>query len=303
MQWLAAVESPPHLKAMVPAMTFSTPQNFFYSWGVWDLSWSYWIWANIAPDTRVKRNLPGPRTEAEARASWTQLESRMQARCRSSHSTSMRDVAPYYLEWLRHPPEDPFWSFAELRGSYGATDAAVLNLSGWHDDNYGPEGATTNFRGLVDARGGQPARAALLIGPWVHGVDATARTQSGEREFGPAAAIDYDAVVLDWMDRHVRGLPTATGLASPVRYFVMGANHWATAESWPPPARPRLICSRRRPRVVPAPWSVNSPGRRPRAERLSSASSSRIPTIRYAIRVRPRGRPRLPRRWSERPMC
>ena len=30
-QWLAAVESPPHLKAMVPAMTFSTPQNFFYT--------------------------------------------------------------------------------------------------------------------------------------------------------------------------------------------------------------------------------------------------------------------------------
>ena len=28
-QWLAAVEAPPHLKAMVPAMTFSTPRNFF----------------------------------------------------------------------------------------------------------------------------------------------------------------------------------------------------------------------------------------------------------------------------------
>jgi putative CocE/NonD family hydrolase len=37
-QWLAAVESPPHLKAMVPAMTFSTPQNFFYAGGTWDLS-------------------------------------------------------------------------------------------------------------------------------------------------------------------------------------------------------------------------------------------------------------------------
>ena len=28
-QWLAAVEQPPHLHAMVPAMTFSTPRNFF----------------------------------------------------------------------------------------------------------------------------------------------------------------------------------------------------------------------------------------------------------------------------------
>ena len=58
-QWLAAMESPPHLKAMVPAMTFSTPQNFFYTWGVWDLSWTYWIWANIAPDERVKQQPAG----------------------------------------------------------------------------------------------------------------------------------------------------------------------------------------------------------------------------------------------------
>jgi putative CocE/NonD family hydrolase len=42
-QWLAAVENPPHLQAMVPAMTFSTPQNFFYSGGIWDLSWIAWI--------------------------------------------------------------------------------------------------------------------------------------------------------------------------------------------------------------------------------------------------------------------
>src|SRR6188474_31649 len=36
-QWLAAVEAPPHLKAMFPAMTFSSPRNFFYAGGVWDL--------------------------------------------------------------------------------------------------------------------------------------------------------------------------------------------------------------------------------------------------------------------------
>ncbi|MDP9064528.1 MAG: CocE/NonD family hydrolase, partial [Pseudomonadota bacterium] len=30
-QWLAAVQNPPHLKAMVPAMTFSSHRNFFYA--------------------------------------------------------------------------------------------------------------------------------------------------------------------------------------------------------------------------------------------------------------------------------
>ena len=52
------VQSPPHLKAMVPAMTFSTPQNFFYAGGTWDMSWIEWIWDNIAWDTRAKKNLP-----------------------------------------------------------------------------------------------------------------------------------------------------------------------------------------------------------------------------------------------------
>ena len=69
-QWLAAVETPPHLKAMVPAMTFSTPQNFFYSYGLWDMSWMEWIWDNIAPDIRSKRNMPGPKTDEEAVAAW-----------------------------------------------------------------------------------------------------------------------------------------------------------------------------------------------------------------------------------------
>ena len=67
-QWLAAVQNPPHLRAMVPAMTFSTPRNFFYAGGTWDMSWIDWIWDNIAWDTRAKKNLPGPRTYREALA-------------------------------------------------------------------------------------------------------------------------------------------------------------------------------------------------------------------------------------------
>ena len=78
-QWLAAVESPPHLKAMVPAMTFSTPRNFFYSGGVFDMSWTAWIWNNIAPDVRVRRGLPGPRTDEEARAAWDRMRDSIQA--------------------------------------------------------------------------------------------------------------------------------------------------------------------------------------------------------------------------------
>ena len=233
-QWLAAVESPPHLEAMVPAMTFSTPQNFFYSGGVWDLSWVQWIWESIAADARARRRQPGA-ANTDGAPPWSAVKTSMLGTLPLDRIEALRDLAPYYIDWIHHPPEDPFWRFAELRNKYGRTRAAVLNLSGWNDDNYGPEGAITNYLGLVAARGGTSSRNALLLGPWVHGVGATARTKFGERDFGRAAAIDYDAVVLSWMDRYLRDSHVTTTEAA--RYFVMGVNQWKTSDSWPPAGR------------------------------------------------------------------
>ena len=237
-QWLAAVESPPHLKAMVPAMTFSTHRNFFYAGGAFDMSWIDWIWNNIAPDIRVKRNIAGPRTYKEAAAAWRKDGLQMQSVVPLSAMDSLQAVAPYYYEWLRHPPDDRWWDWADLTGKYNRTNAAILNLSGWYDDNYGPEGATTNFLGLVAARGGRPKDTALLIGPWVHGVDSTATPKAGEREFAEQSKIDYDRVVLDWMDHYLRDVDNGVGGKPPVRYYVMGAEVWREGPSWPPKATP-----------------------------------------------------------------
>ncbi len=238
-QWLAAVENPPHLKAMVPAMTFSTARNFFYAGGTWDMSWIQWIWDNIAPDVRSKRNLPGPKTPAEARAAWEKTGERMLNELPLSGLAEMRGIAPYYYEWLSHPPNDPWWDWSELRNKYSRVHAAVLNLSGWYDDNYGPEGATTNFAGLLKARAGQnSADTHLLIGPWVHGVDNTEKNKSGEREFARSAAINYDAVVLRWLDHYLRDVDNGVDREPPVRYFVMGADEWREGTAWPPMNQP-----------------------------------------------------------------
>ena len=213
-QWLAAIENPPSLRAMVPAMTFQSPNQFWYSNGVWDNSWASWINANIRED-RVAR-LKG--------------------------DTNFAAIAPWHASWQGRAPEDPFWDFAELRGKYGRTNAAVLNFSAWHDDAYGPHGATGNFAGLVAARGGRPVRVGLVMGPWVHGVPSPNRVSSGERQFGEAASIRYDDIVLDWLDRYVRGAPNGVDRRMPVRVFVMGSNKWIQLNSWPPiQARPDTI--------------------------------------------------------------
>ncbi len=238
-QWLAAVESPPHLKAMVPAMTYATASNFFYSGGVFDLSWIGWIWNYIAPDVRAKKSLPGPRTDDEVAATWKTSGENIRKQLPLSALAELKEVAPYYYEWMRHPPGDPWWEWAELRGKFHKVNAAVLSFSGWYDEAYGPDGATSNFNGLVAVRRGQDElRAAMVMGPWTHGIATIHRTRAGERELGEAARSNYDEMVLRWMDRYVKGIENDVAREKPVRYFVMGENVWREQDSWPPPATP-----------------------------------------------------------------
>lgn len=234
-QWLAAVESPPHLLAMAPAMTFSSPRNFFYSNGIFDLSWLPWIYVNVAPDARRRLGLSGTRDAADAARTWSSVAQEYQSWLPLKDLPWLRQEAPFYFEWLTHPPEDPWWDWAELRGRYSKVSAAVLNLSGWYDDAYGTEGAATNFNGIVQARAGHgDPRAHLLIGPWVHGISSTAARRAGDIDFGPRAVIDYDEVVLDFHDHYLRGMDNQFKDMSPVRHFVMGANDWRDETRWPP---------------------------------------------------------------------
>ena len=241
-QWLAAIESPPHLVAMVPAMTFATPMHFWYTGGVWDGSWLVWTWLNIAPDLRARNGAAGPRTDEAARASWKTEGGAAQASLPLAAMPAFRGVADWYYDWMRHPAYDPWWQWAELTDKYDRVSAAVLNISGWHDEMYGPSGATTNFAGLVAARGGRArdARTQVVIGPWTHG-DDLATTLVGAREMGPAAALDYDALVLDWLDRHVKGVANGVDQRAPVRLYAMGAGKWRESDTWPPPADRRSL--------------------------------------------------------------
>ena len=231
-QWLAAMEKPPHLLAMAPAMTFSSPRRFFYMNGIFDRSWLPWIYQYVAPDARRRLGMP---VGGDAEESWRTVADEYQSFLPLRDLPWLREEAPYYFEWLAHPPEDPWWDWAELRGRYDRVSAAVLNLSGWYDDAYGVEGAATNHNGLVESRKGQEhSRSHLVLGPWVHGAESTMSSRAGELDFGESAAIGYDELVLDFHDHYIRGISNRFATEPPVRYFVMGANEWHDAESWPP---------------------------------------------------------------------
>jgi len=236
-QWFAAVENPPHLKAMVPAMCPSTigPQAIYFG-GVFESDWANWCYVNMSPGNRKKRGLPGPTTIDEAKAQWTKFGGRevIQGWLPTLEMPYLRDTEPYYYTWLERGPYDPWWEWGDFRNKYANVSAAVLHLSGWHDEPYGSEGAITNFVGLMKARADQTdPRTKLILGPWIHGVDATGKEVAGDRKLGPAAKIDYHSIVLDWMDHHVRGIDNDVRNWPGVQAYVMGADAWLTGSNWP----------------------------------------------------------------------
>lgn len=242
-QWLAAVENPPHLKAMVPAMCFSTiGSRFIYFGGVFESAWASWTYLDMSANARLHARLPGPRTLAAAKAEWDKLggDKAIEGWLPSLDMPFLKDSAPYYYAWLEHSPYDPWWNWGDLRDKYHGVSAAVLNLSGWYDEPYGTEGAITNYQGLVASRSGQAdPRTKLLIGPWIHGVDATGQAASGHRRFADAARIDYDQVVLDWLDHYVRGIRNGVRDWPDVKVYVMGDETWRHATTWPLPGTAR----------------------------------------------------------------
>jgi putative CocE/NonD family hydrolase len=226
-QWLAAVEAPPQLRAMAPAMTFSTGRAFCYFGGAFDLSWLQWFYEEIAPDVRRRQGLRGPHTAQQAEREWTsQRDAWLRFRPLRSHP-ALAGVAPAFFEWLDHPDDGPYWDFLRIESRYDRVRIPVLNLSGWHDEGYGPLGATRNFQGTRE-RGGR-----LVIGPWTHGTPTPRKTRVGALDFGPHAGLDYEGLLLRFFDHWLKGVPNGVEREPPVRIFVMGDNAWRDEAEWP----------------------------------------------------------------------
>jgi putative CocE/NonD family hydrolase len=234
-QWLAAMEVPPHLVAIAPAMTFASGRHFFYLGGAFNHDWMRWIALNIAPDVRRRKDLPGPRTYAAAEAEWARSKWAWEEFLPLRDFPAFRDVAPWYYEWLARPDDGPYWDFADVTKAHGRMTVPALNFSSWYDSNYGPLGAIANFTGMR-ARAGTPAARRgqrLILGPWDHGDPKEHETRVGELDFGPNATFDYYGLVIRWHDRWLRGLKNGIDEMPPVRLFVMGENVWRDEDEWP----------------------------------------------------------------------
>jgi putative CocE/NonD family hydrolase len=239
-QWAAAAHGAPALRAIAPMITWDVPDNGVVSRnGVFELgtqgSWN----VQMTLDQIVRRHRGDVRAmglglsnmarefDALVEAGYAELPIE-----RFGPLARLGSEAPftYYVE---HADDPQAQESAGVAHAYDQIDIPALHIGGWYDVFL--NGTLGNFTQLR-SRGRQHQR--LLIGPWTHG---NVSHVQGDLDFGFGSSgylVDLQADLmtfqLQFFDFWLKDSPNGLDAMPPVKYFLMGANMWKVAQTWPP---------------------------------------------------------------------
>jgi putative CocE/NonD family hydrolase len=256
-QWAAARERPPHLKALMPFVTWADAQDGMYMrGGAVELGLTrHWSQLNHIDTTlRRVRGSGDPRAIMAALMRIAGDLDAMPARGYAElpvkgYSVRRDDDALNEFDMGVDRRNDPeYLDLASVAPGYDAlADIPAFHVGGWYDIFLA--GTLKNYRELQQRR---RAPQKLLIGPWTH---TSQDERIGAVHFGFASTaafinlqIDFQSLELRWFDRFLKGIPNGIDQEPPVQIFVMGLNQWRMENEWP------LA------RAVPTPWYLHSAG-------------------------------------------
>jgi putative CocE/NonD family hydrolase len=242
-QYLAAVERPPHLKALSPV---SGPVSFFENciWrhGVFELAWMLTYFNFMARNTLDRKGLlEAQRTTYDSWLSHPEIPLSSVSREACAHipildwAERMRDGAPYFADYLKNSTYSPYWQSMDVRRRLENLDTPMLHVGSWYDafqyDTLALFSGARERAATPDARQAQK----LVMGPWGHLMPYAVPTSkgAGDIDFGAQAKIELHAIQLRWFDRYLKGVRNGIDEEAPVRLFVMGENRWRDENEWP----------------------------------------------------------------------
>jgi putative CocE/NonD family hydrolase len=137
---------------------------------------------------------------------------------------------------LRYVDDEKYWRQFNFETQYDNIDVPIYHMAGWFDIFL--DGSLRNFTGIHKAGKSRATRQnqKLIIGPWSHGPmvhDPAFARYVGEMDFGDQAMLDFNGEMYRWYDHWLNGHSTGILDEPRVRYFLMGANQWQTADTWP----------------------------------------------------------------------
>ena len=246
----AAIERPPHLKAMwvnqggANGNTATLRHN-----GAMELRWLTWA-VTFGTVSREAQRDPA------LRAGLTRAGERMYewlGRLPWRDGDSPLAGLPVYERWARdlyeHGDDGEFWRQPGLNfaAHYDRTaDVPTMYAGSWYDSY--ARATTENYQALS----ARLAEQSLLMGAWTHGEATMDTCVAGDVDLGPGLpvagnlAADLNHLMKRWFDRHLRGR-TGGAADPPVRLFVMGGGpggrtaegrlqhggRWRAEREWP----------------------------------------------------------------------
>lgn len=215
-QWLAAVQNPPHLRAIAPSVTPSDP---FIEWPTGQpipmhISWLHYTSGHVNQNVEA--------------VDWMQVYQHLPL-------LTMDEVIsrslPFWREEVRHAGLSAWYEPIRYQNKYHQVEVPAFNVSGWYDDEQ--VGTPLNFMGMTQHGKTEEARRGqkLLMGPWPHRINRN--TKIGDVDFGPEAVINLDSLYMRWFDYWLKGKQNSLLDEPPVRIFVMGVNQWRYEHEWP----------------------------------------------------------------------
>jgi uncharacterized protein len=238
-QWAAASQTPPALKAIAPAVTSGdTYRAPWYSEGgamSWHLVWS---WATEMALVDAQRALAAGSGDIDTvttlAAHLVDPEPHLQST--AAEQDALSAYWPWWSsQWLAHAPCDRSWQELSVDDAAPSVTVPALNIGGWFDLFAGATVrsyvAMKSQARTPEARDGQ----RLIIGPWDH---MTLDGVYPDRQFGLGAnvlAVDLTDDHVRFFDRWLRGRADALDGSAPVRIFVMGIDQWRDEPDWPLP--------------------------------------------------------------------
>lgn len=224
-QWAAAKSGHPALKTIVPSGATSPGNGLPMQHNVF-LNANYGWPLQVTSD----RYMGDPAFHDWNR--WSSLQARWFASGRPLSDIDAIDGTPNEIlhRQMRHPSFDAYWQAMQpYRREFARIRIPVLTITGYFDD----AGASAVDYVVEHLRHVPDARHFLVIGPWGHLDNVSARKRATVNDYAvdPVADVDTEALVFEWFDHVLRQAPRPALLGDRINYEVMGANTWAHAPS------------------------------------------------------------------------
>ncbi len=216
-QWLAALQQPPHLRAMVVRVAPSDPfvETPTGLPSPMSLCWLHYV--------------SGRYNQLMEAVDWERVYEHLPLVTMDERAG--RDI-PYWRAEIEHARLDDFWEPLCYQHKFDRVAVPVLHISGWYDDEQ--IGTPLNFIGMRDHGATTSARDSqrMIMGPWGHVVNTLSKL--GEVDFGTQSLIDLRGEEIHWFNRWLKHYSFDDSMEeAPVRIFVMDANEWRDEYEWP----------------------------------------------------------------------